>query len=239
MQDVSIVVYGEEGTSDRRIDGLAKFFGLHTTVIDLSNVANADVGRRSTGCLIVSAQSLTAILADPAISRTFVGELFDRTPFVLLYGITGDETHTAAVNSVTNGLVSTVIPFEGSNHTYQVSSVHRSVTAEFTGLTFGPINVQSDHAMVVKIARPDFSSIVAINGHAFFARQQRNSSSLFLLGCSEIADLNAATDGTLTARKYFSHLVPIMMFLRHVFPNHTWHNPREQPLRPRQHQHDQ
>jgi len=226
MPHVSIVVHGEEAPSDRRIDGIAKFLGLQATVINLSNVPSADLGRQSTGCLIVSAQSLSAILADPAISPAFVGELFDRTPFVLLYGITGDKTHFAAVNSVTDGLLSTVTPFESSNHSYQVSSEHRDLTGEFTGLTFSPINVQSDHAMVVKEPRSGFSSIVSINGRAFFGRLQRRSSSLFLLGCSEIADLHAAIERSLTARKYFSHLMPIMMFLRRVFPKQTWHNPR-------------
>ena len=48
---------------------------------------------------------------------------------------------------------------------------------------------------------------------------------MFLLACSDIADLEAKTDGSWAAHSHFSRLVPIMMFLQHVFQDQLWHNP--------------
>jgi hypothetical protein len=165
------------------------------------------------------------MLRDESLAPEFASELFHSARFVLVYGITGEETQTAAISSITNGLVSTVIPFNASDDCYQVSAAHPDLTGEFTSLSFGPINVQTDHALVLKGAGVGVSNIVSINDHSLFLRLQRTSSSLFLLACSEIADLDAVTDGPLTARKYFSRLAPVMMFLRHVFPSQSWHNP--------------
>jgi hypothetical protein len=224
MPHVSVVIHGEEASSDRRIAGLAAFLGLCTTIINVSQAPAPDASRRSSDCVVVSARSLAAMLQDDSLAPEFASELFQSTRFVLVYGITGEETQTAAISSITDGLVSTVIPFNASDYCYQVSPDHRDLTGEFTSLRFGPINVQTDHAFVLRGAGVGVSNIVSIHGHPFFLRLQRASTSLFLLACSEVVDLDALTDGTVTARKYFSHLAPIMMFLRHVFPNQTWHN---------------
>ena len=224
MSHVSIVIHGEEASSDRRIAGLAAFLGLRTTVINVSQSPSPDASRRSSGCVVVSASSLAAILRDESLAPEFASELIHGARFVLVYGITGEETQNAAISSITDGLVSTVISFNASDDCYEVSADHRDLTGEFTSLRFGPINVQTDHALVLKGADVGVSNIVSIHGHPFFSRFQRGSTSLFFLACSEVVDLDAVTDGTFTARKYFSQLAPLMMFLRHVFPDQTWHN---------------
>jgi hypothetical protein len=224
MPHVSIVIHGEEASSDRRIARLAAFLGLSTAVINVSQAPPPDASRRSSDCVVVGARSLAAMLRDDCLASEFASELFHSARFILVYGITGEETQTAAISSITDGLVSTVIPFEASDYCYQVSADYRDLTCEFTGLRFGPINVQTDHALVLKGAGVGVSNLVSIHGHPFFLRLQRASTSLFFLACSEVVDLDAVTDGTLTARKYFSHLAPVMMFLRHVFPDQTWHN---------------
>jgi hypothetical protein len=224
MPNVNIAIHGEEASSDRRIARLAAFLGLRTTVIKVSQASSLETSRRNSGCVVVSARSLAAMLRDESLAPEFASEFLHNARFVLVYGITGEETQTAAISSISDGLVSTVISFNASDYCYQVSADHRDLAGEFTGLRFGPVNVQTDHALVLKDAGVGVSNIVSIHGHPFFVRLQRASTSLFLLACSEVADVDAVTDGSFTARKYFSHLAPVMMFLRYVFPDQTWHN---------------
>jgi hypothetical protein len=56
---------------------------------------------------------------------------------------------------------------------------------------------------------------------------KKRNSCIFFLACRDIADLEAQTDGSLSAHKYFSRVVPAIMFLRHVFRDQTWQNHRQ------------
>src|SRR5262249_21817904 len=91
---------------------------------------------------------------------------------------------------------------------------------------FGPIRKEIDCCLVLDQHQPGFSNLVSINHLPIFASLKRRNSRLFLLACREIADLTSQTDGSIAAHKYFSRLVPVLMFLRHALRDQTWHNPR-------------
>jgi hypothetical protein len=175
---------------------------------------------------MTSARSLAAIFHDGTMPLDVVAQLFERVPFILVYGVTPDEQETYAVRYLTDGLVSSVVSFDRSDYLYQVSATAPEITHEFSGLAFGPIHQEIDYGLVLDQHQFGFSNLVSINHLSFFSSLKKNNSCLFLLACREIADLELPIDGSLPAHRYFSRLVPAMMFLRHALGDQVWHNPR-------------
>ena len=179
---------------------------------------------------MVSARSLVALFQEPAISPDIVAHMLACVPYVLVYGITPDARETDVIRHLTDGLVSSVVYLDRPDYSYQVSATEREITHEFSGLAFGPINTGIDFGLVLNQQHTEFSNFVSINNLPIFASLKKRNTRVFLLACRDIADLDAQTevqtDGSWSARAYFSRLVPAMMFLRHVFQDKLWHNSR-------------
>jgi hypothetical protein len=224
-----IVCYRKASLLDLHLASLTEFLGISYRTVC---VGEGDTfGKllscpQSSTCIMASARSLAAIFRDDAIPPDVVARIFERIPFVLVYGITSDEPETYAVRHLTDGLVSSVVSFDRSDHLYQVSPTEQEITNEFSGLAFGPIHHNIDCGLVLDRHQPGFSNFVSINNLPFFASLKRPNSCLFLLACREIADLESQTDGSLAAHEYFSRIAPLLMFLRHAFRDQAWHNPK-------------
>ena len=224
-----VVLHREESPLDLHLSRLTEFSGIRPRML---RVGQPEEGRKLMEkrpyCMMVSASSLAAILEDKASSAEAVRPLLESTPFILVYGITPTGRESRAVTDLTDGLISAVISCDRSEHSFQVSRTAPQITAEFSGLTFGPSNAEIDFGLAVKQPTANLLELVSINNLPTFAFFKRRNSSVFLLACRDIADPAASSDGFLldSARKYFSGVVPTLMFLRYVYGNQNWHNPR-------------
>jgi hypothetical protein len=224
--NATIAVYKEEASLDAKVSSLTRFWGIACNTVRFTNSREPEEfvsGSQAPNCVMVSAASLAAILRDETISRDAVARAFENARFVLVYGITAGDEETFAVRHITNGLISSVRKFDVAEHDYQVNAATREITGEFTGLRFGPTRKEIDCALMTSRREPGFSEFVTIAGLPFFASLKKEQSSLYLLACADVADLKAET-ASLPAREYFSRLIPVLMFLRHVFGDQTWHN---------------
>jgi hypothetical protein len=64
---------------------------------------------------------------------------------------------------------------------------------------------------------------IQIGNHPFFVELETDRCRLYLLACSTVADVDAPLPSDHSIREYFSHVIPEMCFLRHVFRSHCWH----------------
>jgi hypothetical protein len=223
----TIILHKEEASLDARVAALTRFFGIECRVIPLAGDGRQSEDLQSnqpSACLMVSATSLAAILQDETIAEGRAARLFEQAEFVLVYGITAGHNETSAVKTITGGVITSIRRFTESNHSYEVNTRRREITGEFTGLKFGPIKNQTDCGLVTDNADQRLSELVTIAGLPFFASIQRNQSELYLVASGDVADLQATTDTSLYARDNFSRIMPVLMFLRHVFGDQTWHN---------------
>ncbi len=226
--EATLVLHNEESSLDARIASLTRFSGIECRALFLGDRSSREkflADHQDPSCVMVSADSLAGILRDETVPRELVTRFFERTPFVLVYGITPGREGESAIRHITLGLMDTVQRFNGSDHAYEVSPASREITGEFTGLTFGPIKNEIDHALVLNRQDPGFTELVTIGKLPFFASFKKQQSLLYLLACGGFADLDTETDGSLPAREYFSRVAPVLMFLRHAFGDRTWHNP--------------
>jgi hypothetical protein len=223
----TIILHKKESSLDARLASLARFFGIESRANRLAESRQRDeflAGETSSGCVMVSATSLAAILQDKNISRDAVVRAFEVAPYVLVYGITAAPDDISAVQSISHGAVSSVRRFDAADYAYQVNGETREITGEFTNLRFGPIKKEIDCGLVTDNPAGGLSGLVSIDGLPFFASVKRPQSELFLLACGDVADLAAKTDASLPASEYFSRVVPVLMFLRRAFGDQAWHN---------------
>jgi hypothetical protein len=227
--EAAIVCYRKESSLDLHLARLTEFLGIQCRTVCIGEgdtFGKLLAGQQSSTCVMASARSLAAIFHDNAIPWDVVARLFKHGPFVLVYGITPDEQETHVIRDLTDGVVSSVVDFDRSDHLYQVSSTEQEITNEFSGLAFGPIHHEIDCGLILGQHQPDFSNFVCINNLPFFASLKKRNSRLFLLACREIADLEYPINGCFAADEYFSRLIPALMFLRYTFRDRIWHNPK-------------
>src|SRR5262249_22277969 len=152
VSEATIVSYREASLLDLHLARLTAFLGIQCRIMCVGegdSFGKLIACRESSPCVMASARSLAAIFHDAAIPPDVVARLFEGVPFGLLYGVTPDEQETSAVRDLTNGMVSSVVGFDRSDHLYQVSSTEPEITNEFSGLTFGPIHKENDCGLVV------------------------------------------------------------------------------------------
>jgi hypothetical protein len=222
----TIISYGEQTPLERRVASFCDFYGVDCLRVRLGygkddRAADSAASR----CILVEALALTAMLADPSIGEAGVRRWLDEAAFVLVFGIT-DSRDMPAVAFVSERLVSAVVKPESRTSSYRVAD-NRRLTAEFSGRSFGPIDEHRDYALELnREGDPAFATLIAIGRHPFFAVLDKPHSRVFLLACGDVADPEDPVDGKLPARQYFSNVVPMTMFLRHVFNDAIWQNPK-------------
>jgi hypothetical protein len=220
---VHALVSDNESATGRRLGSLIRLLGLNCKEVSLNVTGSCQEllsREKPPHCVILSNDSLTRLSHDAGLAA-----LLNHVPYVLVYGVSSGEEEIDALKSFTGGLVSSARQFEGGAHSYSVNSICREITREFAGLEFGPVNRRTDGWIPVNSEHRHFSSLISIDRRPFFARIEHPGSSLFLLACNEFVDVGAPSNGTLDGREYFSHLVPVVMFLRCAFPHQTWNNP--------------
>ena len=231
LPEAIMLCSGEASMVDLHLARLTEALGVQCRMLHFNQVDNLETFltgfcRESPACIMVSARSLAALLQDTTLSQDVITHIFECTKFILVYGITPDEREMSAVRYLTDGLISSVVSFDRPDYAYQVSATAQDITYEFSRLTFGPINPTIDFGLVLHQPYTECLSIVSINNLPTFASLKKRNARVFLLACREIVDLDAQTDGSWLTHVYFSRIVPVMMFLRHVFRDYLWHNPR-------------
>src|SRR5215470_11171139 len=228
VSESAIVLGKDEARLEQHLCRLATLLGVQCRMISINGVDNfgtlASQGG-SPACLMVSARVLGTLFREDSMTAEVVTRLLERVPFVFVFGITPGPEETYAVRHLTNGLISSVVSFDRCDYRYQVSASERDIMNEFSGLSFDSVDSEVDFGLVLSQPQVGFSTLVAINGLPIFACLKTRESRIFFLACRDIVDIQAHTDGSLTARQYFSRLVPALVFLRYVFQERTWHNP--------------
>lgn len=175
-------------------------------------------------CLITSAKTLAKIQCTYNYGDDLKYFLFKQARFIFVYGFCPGEIESSVLKYLTSGLLSSISSFDHCDYKYQLSSDLRHITKQFCGLSFGPINENIDFNFVKENNSNDLKDIISINNRPFFTTLKRNKCILFLLATNQIVDINDTIDVSFNIKKYFSQLVPPLMFLRYVFKDRCWHN---------------
>jgi hypothetical protein len=146
---------------------------------------------------------------------------------LFVYGFDPDFRGSEVVSVLSEGRFSSVRNLDPRENEYSVLKTSPFFGQEFSGLTFGPTNSKND--VVFQSAEQDeqVKEFVRIGNHPFLAGIENPHSFVLFAGTREILDIDACFPRGVRLLNAFSQLVPLMMFLRHVFGRRCWHGARK------------
>jgi hypothetical protein len=150
----------------------------------------------------------------------FAQYLVSRFPFVFVHNLNPGDVCGRVLQALSDDRLNGLALLAGDRSSYRIAS-ELGVTAQFSGLEFGPIDPASDRVFRHGVNVEGLTTLIAVDGQPLFARVDRQRARVFLLASKEIADLSVPAPDFSTAR-YFSRLVPPVMFLRTAFSEQCW-----------------
>ena len=226
--EVSILCWSRPESPDLNFAKVAEFLGLKPAFLTL----NAD----STGldyfeknlpehpvCLVASGRTVARICSNAGFKGQFKSFLFRRIAYFLIHTVEADQLQTAALNFLSDGALSSISPVDGADAQYRVSSSDKAICRQFAGLCFGPVNPNRDLTFASSGDANGLRPLIMIGSQVFFAALERDECRLFVVGCDTVADIDESVSPALDIRRCFSQLIPVMMFLKHVFKDRAWH----------------
>jgi len=229
--EVTILCASKPETSDLNFVKVAEFLGLKATLLTIdAESATVDYFEKNLPphpvCLVASGSTVAQILSNPDSKREFKSFLLRRITYFLIHTVQPNQPQTAALDLLSDGALSCISPVHGTNAQYQVSPSHRSICRQLTGLSFGPVNPDTDLTFPRSGDGRGLKPLITIGDQVFFAALKRDECSLFVVGCNTVADIDESASSDSDVRRYFSQLIPVMMFLKHVFKERAWHAQR-------------
>jgi hypothetical protein len=226
--ELTILCWNEPEESDVNLANLAGFLGLATRFLPVDS--DSATPRHLEGafppapvCLAASATTLGRIFCRPNSDHELKSFLLRRTKHFLIYAIDSGPACLAGLTYLTDGFLSSITPVVDFRNSYEISPRYRSISKQLTGLAVGPVNAETDLTFAPNGSMNESKQIIVIGDRPFFMAVKRVECSIFLVGCKTVVDVNAQVSPTTAIRSHFSQLIPVMMFLKHVFKDAAWH----------------
>jgi len=227
MNPEAILLCYEKPTScDVRLRSLAEFLGAPCRTLDTRQLqAECDRIPNHLLCVLASAGTISHWRRKDANHVTFLDRLCQKTRLLFIYGFSPENDSVSLANDLTNGQVSDVRRFERADLEYEAAASYPQLTKEFSSLRFGPIQSHIDFAFAYSATRGALHPLISIAGLPFWVLSEKAGCTVFLLACTEIADVRETiTEDHLDISRYFSRLVPAAMFLKWAFKGRCWHS---------------
>src|SRR5262245_11391347 len=167
-------------------------------------------------CIVVNPSVMSTWSSADVFPDDLASYLVARFPFLLVHNLDDGLFATSMLRHLSGNRLTSLQPAAQSSATYQVAAEHQEICGVFSGLEFGPINTANDRVFAGELHSPALQTLVAVGGQPMFAGVARDRARVFFLAGKHIADLDGHVQ-SFSALRYFSQLVPAVMFLRHVF----------------------
>jgi hypothetical protein len=221
---VLTLCYTDPDKNDVNLAGLVGYLGLDHKFVrpdELSVLLEDSKDKRIT-CVALSAATLEAIHRNASFAG-FLEKLLANVSFLFLYGFSSGAPTYDGLRPLTGGIIQSVSSLSADNLSYSVSEQYRDVSRQFSGLTFGPVNSQSDFVFDTGKVAHGVDVIVSIDNRPMFIRAKQGSCNIFALAVGKILDLQEMENRPITAARHFSALAPALMVLKHIFGDACWH----------------
>jgi hypothetical protein len=206
---------------------LAEFCGV---VCD--RVALESAGDGSSFCLSSAVrEDECCLVVNPAVLRKWCGAgslppdlakyLVARFRWVLVHNLDGGAFARSVIRGLSGQRLTGLLPVVRSELRYQVPGDRERVTGAFAGLEFGPVDISNDRVFVGELDSPAVRTLVAIDGRPFLVCVSHDHGRVLFVASRSMPDLDAP-EPDFDSLRYFSRLVPAVMFLRLVFPADCW-----------------
>src|SRR5262249_5356107 len=142
---------------------------------------------------------------------------------LFVYGFDADTGDSELVRALSCGAFDSVRRIGPSESQYSVERTSEAFCHEFSGLSFGKTDPRND--AVFRQAQSDkrTSEHIRIGTDPFLVSIQHARGLVMLAGTRQLVDIDEVFPPGVSLLDWFSRVVPIMLFLRHVFGERCRH----------------
>jgi hypothetical protein len=148
----------------------------------------------------------------------------DLTPNVLVYDFESTQSDTEVLRRLTSGSFAGINALSTDRRKITVTANCPRVCRQFSGLGFDASGPDVQFAFVEGGAKSEWRPLASLGEAPFFVGLIDNNRQLLLLASNGIADLDKVVPQGTSILQFFSHLVPVLMFLRASSDRGFWHN---------------
>lgn len=226
-----ILSWASPTETDRRLAGIAAAMGLtpREAIATASTLADGSLQRDvldRTGCVLTTCATIHQMLQADMDQDQLRSFLCRSLEFLFVVGFSGHTEDAGVIELLSGGRLgrSVTVSEDGK---YQVSTGSAALCGCLAGLNIEPVHASSDSGFIVREDGDDIRHHILVDGKPFFTEVSHGSCRVFLLACTEVADLHDPLKPGDSLRRYFSRVVPELLFLRHVFGARCWHSPEQ------------
>ncbi len=151
---------------------------------------------------------------------TWLADLVSHEEHVLLYGLSSSDTVARALRIATRAQITGVSHIRGDTVSYDVASGPGDYCDALSGMTIRRPRGPGDLALETD-ANDNLETLVSADGLALFVRAGVGKTAVFVLGSAPA--IPSSEPGQAPNALPFSQVIPIMMLIRGVFPDASWH----------------
>jgi hypothetical protein len=230
--ELLILCWCEPDSSDRNLAKVAELLGITVKLVTLQPGCQArqvadllPPGEKKP--LAASSRTLGELL--PCLLCEESGNqsrnrVLEGAACLFVYGFQPGALHDQVLAYLTNGRLTGVSPLPGKGLPYAVGAQTRDICRQFAGLTLGQAEPGNDSVFVGGTSASHCRNLISIGGRPYMAHVDLGGCNLILAASREVADIDCPVGQEKTALKWFSQLLPAMMFLRWAFGDACWHN---------------
>ncbi|HTL18739.1 MAG TPA: hypothetical protein VL793_15995, partial [Patescibacteria group bacterium] len=218
---VGVLYTGELTQLDRNAIKIAEFLGLQVELMPARSPGDLSSLERTPG-LIVAADTLASLAANQSDLAGVRSEVQRLSSQIFIFGFRANGSHDSLLRSLTREAIRAVARVSGRT-TVRVCPKPREFCRQFAGLTVSEVNPAYDSCFEGDAT--NYLPLVEAGDKPFAVRTESREGQLTLVACSDLANLDEPISAEASLLKFFSRLVPLMMFLREAFPGYVWENP--------------
>lgn len=175
-------------------------------------------------CLIVSMETLARVADTSRWGIRGVRRLIEHSAHVFVFGSVHQERHARILRDWTAGALIGVEPLVAGNTEFMVTDVHREWCGPFSGASVRAVDPEWDSTFVSNRVAGQPSVLITAAGKPFLVGTMVRQTKIFMVACSELANLDELAKVETGLLPWFSRLAPLMMVLHGALGESVWHN---------------
>jgi hypothetical protein len=226
--NVAVLVWETATAGDQNACKIATFLGAEAGILRVASSCTLDAIRQlipSGAAAVVRAEVLERI-AGAVGGCAALATLFDCGTRAFVYGFKPIRSHAQMLGVLSAGGLLGVEPLPGNAQSFAVDGQYRDDNGPFSGLSVNGADPTRDASFIEGTPRSEQSVLIRVGRGAFLARAECNGSELSFSACNELADLDETFVPGARLSRWFSRLVPFVIFLRRALGKQLWHTQR-------------
>lgn len=230
MKRLAVISVPVPTEQERRLLGLAECMGVAAQSIQIPDTDPEIVPLlrelAADSCVLaLSARSLARAIYSPSAASAFDSFLENSAAELLIFDWTGGADEQSVLGWIAGTGSSTFAESGAPEVEISFPPAAKDFSRQLAGLSYLRREAAPLVAFEIRGEHDGGIPIVTANGRPIFLRTERGAAKVFLLGGALILGADQPMRREYELRDQYDRILPVLIFLRHVFSDCCWHNP--------------